>query len=168
MYVLEFGIGHSTAVMALAMYHLRWQRILRHRSGTGIVKTKVCSVDNEEKWMKRSILGMPEPLRDYVKYALSRIEQVPFEGDTMLQYNWYPEIVPNLIYVDGPNLFTGAGKHFTGTVDLLYLEPKLRLPCRLVVDGRKHQIEFYKKHFKRKWEWEEDYYNEWSTAVLKE
>jgi len=149
-YILEYGIGHSTVVMALACFH----------NGGGGVQC----LDAEKDWV-RSVMGdLPPELTDYVGAMHSPVIERRLEGRLVLQHLRVPDMVPDMIYVDSPDLHKGEGPHFDGIVDPLYLEPKLKPGCAMIIDGRPRQCMMLMQELRRPWSfgirkrWESSFY----------
>ena len=139
--ILEYGVGHSSVVMALACFH----------NQRGVVQ----SIDEEAGWAGSVARGFPKPLQPHWAIMLSRTIQRHYNGQLVLQYVRSPTaygMVPDFIYIDAPDLFKGAGLHHDGIVDPLYYEHLLKPGCVIAVDGRDGQCIMMQKYFKRNWE----------------
>jgi hypothetical protein len=147
--ILEYGVGFSTVVFAQACYH----------NGFGLVQ----SLDTDTQWVGAVWQGFPEHLKDRVAFMVSAVVERRWDGRKTLQHLRVPDIIPDLIYVDGPDLQKGPGPHFDGIVDPLYLEPKLRRGCGLVVDGRPRQCQLLHDYFQRPWRWEKR--TRWQNSI---
>lgn len=133
--VLEFGCGFSTIVMADAI----------RRNGIG----RLYTLDTSERWLEntRSKLGA---LAEIVDLRHSSASLHVHDAQIVSYYDKLPNIVPDMIYLDGPDPRTVTGS-FNGiafgtedganravmAADILLYEASLAPGCTIVVDGRK-------------------------------
>lgn len=174
--VLEFGIGFSTIVLADA---LRANEALYKKSG--VVNSfrvehpfKVFSIDSSKKWVKIVREMIPEYLRKYVDILYSPISAGTFCDRICHFYKKIPNIIPDFIYLDGPDPTTVSGsingiswKNKEVTVmsgDILKIEPILLPRTLIVVDGRSNNVRFLKNNLQRNWNFE--YFEEGDVYLL--
>ena len=129
--ILEFGSGWSSYFLALAL----------HDNAGGYLY----SVDAVEKWADITRRLMPKRLREFCEIRFS--ETVPAEHDGMpcLRHRSVPDIVANMVYLDGPPLTPERRV----AIDLLALEDRFPDDFLLVIDGRKPNAEFLGRYFRR-------------------
>jgi len=147
--VLEFGCGFSTIVMADAI----------KRNGSG----RLYTVDTSERWLEntRTKLGA---LAEMVDLRHSPASLHVHAAQLVSYYDKLPNIVPDMIYLDGPDPRTVTGS-FNGiafgtedganrsviAADILLYETSLNPGCTVIVDGRKYNVEFLQTNLRRNW-----------------
>lgn len=143
--ILEFGVGYSTIVMADAL----------HKNGRG----KIFSVDASEKWVIHFKDNLPAHLADHAEFLYSEVKTGTFAGQLCHYYTKLPDVVPDFIYLDGPNprdvqgqinglTFQGSGRTPVAA-DCLLMEPTLLPGTYILVDGRTNNVRFLARNFKR-------------------
>ena len=168
--VLEFGSGLSTIVMADALSKnkadflaLEEKPELRNR-----FMFQIFSVESDKKWIEHSKSNLPKQLLEHVNFHYSEIKIGTFNGRICHFYNNLPDIVPDFIYLDGPNPKDVKGsvngmtfqcdERTVMAADLLLMEPILLPGTFIVVDGRTNNTRFLKNNFQRNFEisWDKD------------
>ena len=168
--VLEFGSGLSTIVMADALSKnkadflaLEEKPELRNR-----FMFQIFSVESDKKWIEHSKSNLPEQLLEHVNFHYSEIKIGTFNGRICHFYNNLPDIVPDFIYLDGPNPKDVKGnvngmtfqcdERTVMAADLLLMESILLPGTFILVDGRTNNARFLKKNFQRNFEmsWDKD------------
>ena len=157
--ILELGCGHSTVVMAHAA-HSNAEEFARDPSA-------IYSVDAHRQWLDSLAQNFPEHLRQYVDLRFSTASIKEIAGQLCHAYDELPDITPSLIYIDGPNpddvLGSINGLSFAKTrglskravsADVLLYEWILPRGVRVIVDGRRNNIRFLQKNFRRQWDLE--------------
>ena len=159
--VLEFGVGYSTIIIADALRKnqldfekLPVEPILRNR-----YKFQVFSVDSSKKWISHVKKRFPNQLKNRVHISYSRVKIGTYQGQLCSFYEVLPDIVPDFIYLDGPDPQTVEGKInglsfkcLERTVmagDLLLMESTFLPGTCILVDGRTNNARFLKRNFKR-------------------
>lgn len=137
--VLEFGSGCSTVVIAKALSENTGKS-----SGTSGV---LYSIDVVESWANVTLESMPEELKGLYEISSTPAVESDFEGFPVWRHKELPDIVPDLIYLDGPPL----SDERPAAADILDLEERLKPGCYLIVDGRIENVKFLREHFKREW-----------------
>ena len=129
--ILEFGSGWSRYFLALAL----------RDNASGYLY----SVDAVEKWADNTRRLMPERLREFCEISFSESVLAEHDGMPCFKHRSVPDIVPNMVYLDGPAL-TPERKV---SIDLLALEDKFPDDFLLVIDGRMPNAEFLGRYFRR-------------------
>lgn len=162
--ILEFGVGKSTLVFADALK--------KNKEEFGeFVKTNIRSanpfevhcVENVEEWINKCKQDFPSELLDFTHFHFSEAEMTTFNGRACTMYKKLPNICPDLIYLDAPDLFSILGDvrgistasldRLPMSADILLFEQFLLPGTIIVVDGRTANARFLKKNFQRNWEY---------------
>ena len=168
--VLEFGSGLSTIVMADALSKnkadflaLEEKPELRNR-----FMFQIFSVESDKKWIDYSQSNFPKHLLEHVNYHYSEVKIDTFNGRICHFYDNLPDIVPDFIYLDGPNPKDVKGnvngmtfqcdERTVMAADLLLMESILLPGTFILIDGRTNNARFLKKNFQRNFEmnWDKD------------
>ena len=168
--VLEFGSGLSTIVIADALSKnkadflaLKEKPELRNR-----FMFQIFSVESDKQWIKHNQLNFPEHLLEHVNFHYSEIKIDTFNGRICHFYENLPDIVPDFIYIDGPNPKDVKGnvngmtfqcdERTVMAADLLLMESILLPGTFIIVDGRTNNARFLKNNFQRNFEmsWDKD------------
>ena len=168
--VLEFGSGLSTIVMADALSKnkadflaLEEKPELRNR-----FMFQIFSVESDKQWIEHSQSNFPKHLLEHVNFHYSEIKIDTFNGRICHFYNNLPDIVPDFIYLDGPNPKDVKGnvngmtfqcdERTVMAADLLLMESILLPGTFILVDGRTNNARFLKNNFQRNFEmsWDKD------------
>ena len=101
-----------------------------------------------------------------------------YNGKICSFYKKLPNILPDLIYLDAPGQFDVKGsinginfrsiERMPLSADLLSIEYMLIPGCRIIVDGRKTNARFLKNNFQRKWDYKENFKNDFCEFYLNE
>ena len=169
--VLEFGVGFSTLVMADALRKNKEERI----DETGITrfddtnnKYQVFSVDSSYYWISNLKNNIKEDLKKYIKIMYSDVYAGKYLGQLCHYYRNLPDVVPDFIYLDGPdpndvqNLISGLSfKNANRTpisADILLYESTLLPSAYILVDGRTNNARFLQRNLKRQYDinWDRD------------
>lgn len=159
--VLEFGLGLSTIVMADAM--AKNKRAFLSLEKTPEIRNRfmfqVVSVDSDKSWIKHTKDQFPEHLRQLVKFHFSTVSIGTFNDRICHYYDSLPDIIPDFIYLDGPN-----PKDVKGTIngmsfqcdertvmaaDILRMESTLLPGTFVLIDGRTNNARFLANNFQR-------------------
>ncbi len=161
--ILEFGSGYSTLILADAMRineekHLNWAK-----SNLRIEEPfTIHSLEESSSYMQitQTRLGA---LEKYVKLAHSKVFLTEFRGNYVTFYEEVPNILPDLIYLDGPSQY--AAKNIINgfsintpfrmpmSADILRLEFFLEPGTLIIVDGRGANANLLKRELKRNWKY---------------
>ena len=120
--VVEYGSGCSTAVFAHALQT--------------IAENGFCwSVESSPQWSKETMAMLLSNWHHRVHIVIADAPVVEVMGRKAYEYQWYPPIVPDLIYIDGPELI-----HADVTIN------PVECPAQFViVDGRSKTVDFYRQ-----------------------
>ncbi len=168
--VLEFGSGLSTIVMADALSKNKADFVaieekpeLRNR-----FMFQIFSVESDKQWIEHSQSNFPKHLLEHVNFHCSEIKIDTFNGRICHFYDNLPDIVPDFIYLDGPNPKDVKGnvngmtfqcdERTVMAADLLLMESILLPGTFILVDGRTNNARFLKNNFQRNFEmsWDKD------------
>jgi hypothetical protein len=168
--VLEFGSGLSTIVMADALSKNKADFLaieekpeLRNR-----FMFQIFSVESDKQWIEHSQSNFPKHLLEHVNFHYSEIKISTFNGRICHFYDNLPDIVPDFIYLDGPNPKDVKGnvngmtfqcdERTVMAADLLLMESILLPGTFIIVDGRTNNARFLKNNFQRNFEmsWDKD------------
>ena len=168
--ILEFGSGLSTIVMADALSKNKAEFLaldkkpeLRNR-----FMFQIFSVESDKQWIEHSQSNFPKHLLEHVNFHYSEIKIDTFNGRICHFYDNLPDIVPDFIYLDGPNPKDVKGnvngmtfqcdERTVMAADLLLMESILLPGTFILVDGRTNNARFLKKNFQRNFEmsWDKD------------
>jgi len=168
--VLEFGSGLSTIVMADALSKnkadflgLQEKPELRNR-----FMFQIFSVESDKKWIEYSQSNFPNHLLEHVNFHYSEIKIDTFNGRICHFYDNLPDIVPDFIYLDGPNPKDVKGsvngitfqcdERTVMAADILLMESILLPGTFILVDGRTNNARFLNNNLQRNFEmsWDKD------------
>ena len=119
---------------------------------------QVFSVDTSREWIGATKERLPESLAGRVHLQYSEVEIGAFDGRLCHYYKNLPDIVPDFIYLDGPDVrdvtgnvngLTASGLVFPCAADPCFYEWGLYPGFQMLVDGRFANVEFLKKNLKR-------------------
>ncbi len=159
--VLEFGVGYSTAVLAhaLALNESEYRNLREPPKLRARAPFHLHSVDASETWIAKAQSRVPEKLRGRVTFCHSGVSAGTWNGQLCHFYDRLPDIVPDFVYLDGPD-----PAHVTGNVrglsfaapdrtvmaaDLLTMESTLLPGATILVDGRINNARFLRRNFQR-------------------
>ncbi len=166
--VLEFGTGYSTLVIADALA----KNADEYASSDAEVELlpadafRVFCVDASEAWLATAMARIPSGLQTHVVATHSPVRAGTFNGQLCHFYERLPNIVPDFIYLDGPDPRDVGGvvngldfSHRERTVmsaDLLLMEPTFVPGLMVLVDGRSNNARFLANNFRRTYDWLEE------------
>ena len=159
--ILEFGSGWSTLVFSIAMDILEKQ-ILKIRRATPF---KIFSLENEKKFLnitkKRLSFYYKKNTLNNVNLSFSNCKITNYKNKFCIEYEILPNCNPDLIYIDGPDIFNVKGKvqglsyknkDFMPIIcDILKFEYFLIPGTLIIMDGRTANAQFLADNFKREW-----------------
>lgn len=157
--VLEFGVGHSTLVLAHALSK-------SHRR-KGVADPRLYVVDSSEEWIENVRRKVPSELATCIEFRHARAGVAQLDGKLCHLFEELPNIRPRLIYVDGPDPAAVEGDvhglRFTTEdgqrrppvgADVLLYESTLRRGACVVIDGRNQNAAFLRRYLARKWDFQ--------------
>ena len=180
MRVLEFGVGFSTLIIADALKNNKELRSSSFGKSHPLKGPdyKVYSVDASEFWIKKLSERIPTDLEAHIDISYSEVMIGEFCGQLCHYYQKLPDIVPDFIYLDGPDprqvKGTVHGLSFENcnrtpmAADILLYESTLFPSTLILVDGRTNNARFLERNLSRKYEilWDQD--NDVTTFELLE
>jgi hypothetical protein len=103
--ILEFGVGYSTAIMADALKKNNedWDKLTDRPLVRNRFMFQLFSVDASEKWIEYTKGQLPDHLLQRVHFHYSAVQVGNFNGQLCHYYVKLPDIVPDFIYIDGPD-----------------------------------------------------------------
>ncbi|MEM7122382.1 MAG: hypothetical protein AAF563_13950 [Pseudomonadota bacterium] len=169
--VMEFGIGFSTIVFAHAL-------MLNQRE-TG-AEGHLWSVDSSQEWIDNTQEKLPDDLRPFITLCFSTVSIAEFEGELCHLYDELPNVVPDVLLVDGPSpadvggdirglafaTADGEGVRSPMSADVLFLESTLPDGFVMHVDGRYANMHFLRRHLKRRYRFSWNRVHRFSTFRL--
>jgi len=166
--VLEFGIGYSTLVIADALAK-NADDFAASDAEVELLPAdafRVFSVDASQAWIETAVARIPNGLQTHVVASHSAVRAGTFDGQLCHFYDRVPNVVPDFIYLDGPDPRDVAGNvngldfsHRERTViaaDLLVMEPTFVPGLMILIDGRTNNSRFLAHNFRRTYDWLED------------
>ncbi len=182
--VLEFGTGFSSLVLAHAL-----SENLRDHPPAAPAKAKgapppspqVWTVDTNPRWIENVAQKMPEHLRGMVTFRHSTAEVCELAGQLCHRYVNLPSVVPDFVYLDGPDpadvkgsvnglsftLENGEPRQVV-SADMVLLEPSLKTGFFMVVDARYNNVHFLRHNLRRRYRVHLDRVNRLATFELRE
>lgn len=163
--ILEFGVGKSTVVFNNALLH---NKILHEDFCKNNLRRgnlfECHSIDNNKDWIN-SVKKKYDT--KYVTFSHSECIVSEFNNRICTFYKNIPNICPDLIYLDAPDLFSPIGNvrgistnhvdRLPMSGDILCFENFLLPGTLIVVDGRTANAMFLKNNLQRDWKY---YYSE--------
>ena len=160
--VLEFGCGYSTFVIAKALEENKHD--FESLENKPIVRNsnmfKCFSVDTNKRWANEVESKLDSNL---VNFFWSYAYATKHEGQLCSYYRSLPDIIPDFIYLDGPDpaqvrdnqtLSIGWVKCKERTPmsgDILLIESTMIPGTFILIDGRTNNARFLKNNLKRDW-----------------
>jgi len=178
--VLEFGTGFSTMVIADALRKnkLDWDNLKDKPEIRNNHMFHCFTVDTSEKWIATAKGRVPRDLSEYVSFYFSTVEIGTFNGQLCHYYKNLPDIVPDFIYLDGPDPKSVSGsingltfqpdERTVMAADLLLMESTFLPGTFILVDGRTNNARFLKNNFKREYIFNWNPIEDITTFELKE
>ena len=157
--ILEFGVGKSTVIFndGLIQNRINYQQYVKNN--LRIPNAFFCySLDNYKTWVNKV---KSEYKLTNVRFKISTLKMATFNGRICTFYNNLPNICPELIYLDGPDLYSVEGnirgistkseERLPMAGDILPIEHFLLPGTLIVVDGRTANARFLKCNLQRNW-----------------
>lgn len=157
--ILEFGVGKSTTVFDHAL------RMNQELHGEFVLKSlrrsnpfECYSIDNNKEWID---LCKNSSNTEVVTFHYSECSVSSFNDRVCTYFDNFPNICPDLIYLDGPDQFSplgdvrGVNTNHPDRVpmsgDILAIEHFLLPGTLIIVDGRTSNARFLESNFQRNW-----------------
>ncbi len=162
--VLEFGVGFSTLVLADALQKNKtdWAEADDLPEIREAFPFSLHSVDSGDKWIEATKNILTDRLKDLVQFYNSPVKVDHFNGKMCHFYEQLPDVVPDFIYIDGPDPATVKGEingqswnnpaRVVMSADLLLIEPFLMPGTLVLFDGRTLNARFLASHIYRNWD----------------
>lgn len=179
--VLEFGCGYSTVVLASKLRELerRWSKISQRPAVRNNQMFRLHTVDTSRSWLDSLRERFPRDGLSNVTFYHSSCEATLWGGQLCHLYDSLPDIVPDFVYVDGPDpaevngsvhnlTFNRCPERTVMAADLLLMEPTLLPGCCILFDGRTNNARFLAANFKRNWTIDHDVKGDVTTLSLDE
>lgn len=175
--VLEFGCGYSTFAIseALKVNRDRYNALDPKPPVRNTRLFKGYSVDTNREWLKEVRNKLDD---DNINLWHSPCDVGLFNGQICHYYTKMPDIVPDFIYLDGPDPLQVDGsinglswkcpERTPMSADILLMEPTLIPGTVILVDGRTNNFRFLKQSVKRLWMFNNDRENDVSWMRLEE
>ncbi len=167
--VLEFGVGWSTLIIADAICKLNSK--FEKESNF-----EFYSVDSSQNWINETKKLIPNNLKKFVNINFSNVFIKTIDNQLCSQYDKLPDVVPDFIYLDGPDPRDVQGsinglsfENSDRTVisaDIILLESTFVPPTSILVDGRTNNSRFLHRMLKRNWDYFWDSKNDISIFNL--
>ncbi len=178
--VLEFGCGYSTYVIAEALLENkeRFEALEDKPTVRNSNMFKLFSVDTSKAWLSEVRVNKPKYLKDIINLKHSPAGMMIVNYDITSAYANLPNIVPDLIYLDGPDPAQVEGsinglsfkcKERTPVAsDILLMESTLLPGTAILVDGRTNNARFLRRNLQRRWSYEWNPFEDYSLFILDE
>ena len=174
--VLELGCGNSSIIINKALDFNKKNfingvdKIRQHN------KFKHFSLDNDKNYLRLIKKKIPKNNISKFQYSKNKLVKVGYQISN--EYESIPNINPDLIYIDGPDIFKIYGnengikfnhpdKMPMGS-DLLKMENFLVPGTIILMDGRTSNARFLYNNFKRSWFYKYDARNDQNIFLLNE
>jgi hypothetical protein len=164
--IIEFGSGFSTIIMASALKQ-NWEAYLDiladRQSFRQYEQPSLVSIESSQKWQNNTRQKIEETgLVDFSEIIFSTVTIGEYQGQICHFYNQLPDLVPDFVYIDGPDPATVQGninglsfqnpKRTVISGDILKYESTLLPGFFMIVDGRTNNARFLQRTLKRDYE----------------
>jgi hypothetical protein len=175
--VLEFGCGWSSLIINEALEHNKKNYGKNLEKIRQMNKFKHFSIDNDKYFIKKTKKKISK--NNISKFLFSDCNIKLTNNILSHEYYNFPNINPDFIYIDGPDIFKIKGKinnisfnncpeRIPVASDLLKIEYQLLPGTIILFDGRTTNARFLKDHFKRNWVLKHDKANDQNILFLNE
>lgn len=162
--VLEFGCGYSSSIINLALAHNKENFYLETKNLRSHNLFQHHVVDDDKKYLNILRKDIPKNKISFLHYSKNKIKLTGYQISN--EYEKLPNINPDFIYIDGPDIFKIKGKknivNFSQkdmmpmNSDILKIENFLTPGTIILMDGRTANARFLFNNFKRKWKYKYD------------
>ncbi len=154
-YVVEYGSGCSTLVMAAAL----------HANGQG----RLFTYEANSKWLVNTYDRIPKHLHRLVLLHHAPVYATEWKGIRCHRYDKEPPWPIDFMYLDGPDPADVEGwENGPLAIDPVLFEDKFRPGFRLIVDGRALNVKLLMEGFKRNYTIKHDRARRFSMFILNE
>ena len=160
--VVEFGSGQSTAVIAHALElneTVLSEWVAKHRRHTN--PFTLTTVDESSSWLEVALSRVPERLLGRIYAVNAPVRVGLFAGRVCSFYENVPDLVADLVYIDGPSqygyqdpegIFDFGKPHLMPmSGDILPVEHFFEPGAIVVLDGRTSNARFLQANLQRSW-----------------
>lgn len=180
--ILEFGSGFSSVVMASAL-ESNWdefQRISQSvQNRLDVEQPRLVSVETSKKWQDNTREKIENAgLADFFEIVFSRVTIAEHLGQLCHFYDKLPDVVPDFVYLDGPDPATVEGringlsfqnhKRTVMSGDILKYESTLIPGFFMIIDGRTNNARFLQRMLTRDYDVRHHLDEDYTTFELKE
>ena len=174
--VLEYGLGYSSCIFSHALSQNEETLDLNHLKIRRNNIFQCHSLDNNKFWIdqcKKQFLDLSLNKKNLF-FHYSELNTSTFLDRVCTFYAETPNICPDLIYLDGPDIYSPHGNirgistchpdRVPMAADILSFEHFLLPGTLIVIDGRTANARFLKSNFQRKWaylhvpEWDQSFF----------
>ena len=178
--VLEFGIGYSPMVIAdaLSKNQKDWEGLKNAPEIRNRFMFQLFSVDASKKWIEKTRKDFPRHLLKHVHFHYSPVEIGTFNGQLCHYYKNIPDIIPDFVYLDGPDPEDVKGRihglsfqckeRTVMSGDLLLMESTFLPGTFIIIDGRTNNARFLARNFQREYKVHWDKKADFTTFELTE
>lgn len=159
--ILEFGVGYSTLVIADALRKNRrdWNALSSPPAVRNRFPFHCFTVDASPHWLELAQSQFPDDLRSFVTFHHSGVRIGTHNGQLCHFYEKLPDIVPDFIYLDGPDpkdvqgsingLSFQCEERTVLSGDPLLMESTLLPGFFMLLDGRTNNARFLERNLTR-------------------
>jgi hypothetical protein len=159
--VLELGVGYSTIVIADALQknQAEWDGLTEKPRLRNRFAFHCFTVDASQTWLERAKSSFPTELQRSVTLSHSTCRIGTHNGQLCHFYEQLPDIVPDFIYLDGPDpkdvqgsingLSFQCAERTVMSGDVLLMESTLLPGAFILVDGRTNNCRFLSRNLTR-------------------
>lgn len=159
--VVEFGVGYSTIAIAdaLAKNQREWASLPSPPAVRNRFMFHCFTVDAQKKWLDFAAEKFPAELRSFVTFHHSTVKVGTHNGQLCHFYDKLPDVVPDFIYLDGPDpndvegsingLSFQCRERTVMAGDPLLMESTFLPGFFMLVDGRVNNVRFLQRNFTR-------------------
>jgi hypothetical protein len=151
----------------LAELRRRWEQLPERPAVRNRHLFRLFSVDTSADWLASLQERFDADCFENVTFHQSRCEVALWNGRLCHLYASLPDVVPEFVYLDGPDpadvegdfhglTFSDCPERTVMAADLLVMEPTLLPGCTVLVDGRTNNARFLERNLRRPWAVEHD------------
>lgn len=174
--VLEIGCGWSSLVINKALAKNKKEFSKKLSKIRNFNKFKHFSLDNDKFYIKK--IKSKTNNNNISSFIFSKCRLAKMNYNIVCEFEKLPNINPDFIYIDGPDIFKINGKinnisykspdRIPIFADILKIEYQLLPGTIILMDGRTTNARFLKDNFKRNWRYVHDFKNDQNFFILDE